>query len=153
MRGIRALARFAWVTAVCASLYAQNGKTISIQLRDGRSGKRITPSNFLLRVDRHDTVRNEWVVINDDGTASVTIPGDVKELSLQATYDSGMETYVNCDIAKQTDKERVIWYPVDMIMKAGVVAPNECGKTGATAQPGEFIFFAKKRSALDPLHY
>ena len=153
MPGIRRLARFAWVITLCAPLCAQTEKTISIQLRDGRSGKLITPSNFLLRVDRHETVHNEWVTINDDGTASVTIPDEVKELSLQATYDSGMETYVNCDIVKQTDKERVIWYPVDMIMKGGLVTPNECGKANYAAHPGEFVFFAKKRSALDPLHY
>jgi hypothetical protein len=138
--------------AICVSLHAQTGKTISIQLRDGRSGKLIAPSNFLLRVDRHDTVRNEWLKMNDDGTAAVTIPDDIKEISLQATYDSGMEYYVNCDAAKLGNQDRVIWYPVDMIMKTGVVTPNECGKPGYAAHPGEFVVFVRKRNVLDHPH-
>jgi hypothetical protein len=153
MPSIRTLLRAAWVIAVCAALHGQTGTTISVQLRDGKTGKRITPSNFLLRVDHHETIRNEWVKINDDGTVSVTVPDDAKEISLQATYGSGMDYYVNCDAAKLSDKEREIWYPIDVIMKAGVVAPNECGRTDYTAKkPGEFIFFVRKRNALDPLH-
>jgi hypothetical protein len=144
--------RLAFILALCLSLHAQNTRNFSVVLRDGRTGKLITPSNFLLRVDHHDTVRNEWVKINDDGTVIVTIPGDVKEISLQATYSSGMDYYVDCDAAKQTDKERTIWYPVDQIMTTGIVAPNECSKTDYPTQPGEFVFFVRKRSALDPLH-
>jgi hypothetical protein len=139
----------AWIIAVCACLHAQDVKTISVRLRDGRTGLPITPSNFLLRADHHDTIQNEWVKINDDGTTVLTVPGDVKEISLQATYESGMDTYINCDAAKQNDKERHIWYPIAVIMKAGVVAPNECGKTDYPAHPGEFVFFVRKRNALD----
>jgi len=142
----------AWIMAVCVSLCAQTENTISIQLRDGRSGKLIAPSNFLLRVDRHETISNEWLTMSDDGTATVTIPDGVKEISLQATYDSGMEYYVNCDTSRQGNQNRVIWYPVDMILKAGVVTPNECGKASFTAHPGEFVFFVRKRGALDPGH-
>jgi len=153
MATIRALAQMAGVMAVCGLLSAQTGTTtISIELRDGKTGRHITPSNFLLRVNHNETVRNEWVTINDDGTANATIPEDVKELSLQATYGSGMDYYVNCDAAKQSDKDREIWYPVDMILKSGVVAPNECGKTEYTARPGEFVFYVRKRGVLDPLH-
>ena len=152
MPAFRTLAKFAWMIGICALLHAQNTRSISVQLRDGRTGKHIAPSNFLLRVDHHDTVRNEWVTINDDGTVIVSVPGDVKEISLQATYGSGMDYYVDCDAAKQSDKERTIWYPVDQIIKNGVTAPNECGKTDYTAKPGEFIFFVRKRTVLDPLH-
>jgi hypothetical protein len=62
-----------------------------------------------------------------------------------------METFINCDAVKETDKERNIWYPVSIILKAGVVAPNECGTTDFTAKPGEFIFFVRKRAWHDRL--
>jgi hypothetical protein len=145
----RTLLRLAWMVAVCASLHAQDYKLISVILRDGKTGKRITPSNFLLRVDHFETVQSEWVKIYDNGSVFVRVPLEAKEISLQATYESGMDTYINCDAAKQSDPEREIWYPIDVIMKAGVVAPNECSKTDYTAKPGEFVFFVRKRGVLD----
>jgi hypothetical protein len=147
-----ALTRLAWTFAVCASLQAQTGKTISVHLRDGRTGLPVTAANFLLRVDHHETIHNDWVQISDDGAVTITVPDDAKEISLQATYGDGMETYINCDAAKQSDKEREIWYPIDLILKNGVVAPNECSKTEYPAKPGEFVFFVRRRGALDRLH-
>lgn len=147
----RTLLRLALTIMVCAGLHAQDYQLISITLRDGRTGKKITPSNFLLRVDHFETVKSEWVKIYDDGSVFIRVPLDAKQISLQATYDEGMSTYINCDAAKQSDPEREIWYPVDIIMKSGVVAPNECSKTEYTAKPGEFVFFVRKRSALDKL--
>ncbi len=55
-----------------------------------------------------------------------------------------METYINCDIAKETDKERDIWYPIAQILQSGLVAPNECSQTHYTAKPGEFVFFVQE---------
>jgi hypothetical protein len=143
------LCRLAWVLAFCTALHAQDYNLITITLRDGKTGKKITPSNFLLRVDHFETVQTEWVKIYDDGTVSIRVPLDAKVISLQATYESGMNTYINCDASKQNDPEREVWYPVDVIMRAGVVAPNECSKTEYAAKPGEFVFFVRKRSALD----
>jgi hypothetical protein len=152
MPRIRMLVRFAWLIAVCACLHAQDYKLITVHLRDGRTGLPITPSNFLLRVDHNETIRNEWVKIYDDGTVLVRVPDDAKEISLQATYDEGMNTYINCDAAKQNNREREIWYPIDTIVKAGVVAPDECGKGDYPAKPGEFVFFVRKRNVFDRVH-
>lgn len=149
MPRMRTLVRFAWIIAVCVCLPAQDYKLITVRLRDGKTGLPITPSNFLLRVDHYETIRNEWVKIYDNGTVLVRIPQDAKEISLQATYEEGMNTYINCDAVKQNDKEREIWYPIDTILKAGVVAPDECGKTDYVAKPGEFVFFVRKRNAFD----
>jgi hypothetical protein len=152
MPKIRTLAGLASFAAVCIMLHAQTGKTITVELRDGRSGKIVIPSNFLLRVDHNETVHNEWVKFHDDGTITVTVPDETKDISLQATYGEGMDYFVNCDAAKQSDKEREIWYPIGVILQTGVVAPDECGKTDYTAKPGEFVFFVRKRNALDPIH-
>ncbi len=149
MPTIRALANLACVAAFCACLHAQTGKTISIRLLDGKTGLPVRASNFLVRIDHHETIHPEWVRINDDGTVIVTLPADAKEFSIKATYDMSMETYVNCDAAKENDRERNIWYPVSIILKAGVVAPDECGKTDFIAKPGEFIFFVRKRDWRD----
>jgi len=149
MPAIRVLARLACVTAFCFSLHAQTVNTIHIRLLDGKTGLPVAASNFLVKVDHHDTVHNEWVHLNDDGTVSVTLPADAKEVSMKATYDASMETYVNCDVVKESDRERDIWYPISDILKAGVVAPNECSNTHYTANPGELVFFVRKRGWRD----
>jgi len=155
---MRGLTRIALAAALCAGLnaawgaiYAQSGTTIAVKVLDGRTGKPVKPSNFLVKIDHRDTNHNDWVKINDDGTVTVTVPDSAKEVSVKATYELGMETYVNCDAAKEANKERDIWYPIATILKSGVVAPNECSKTEYTAQPGEFIFFVRKRSWRDKI--
>jgi hypothetical protein len=144
MRMTRALAMLAFAAVLCVCLHAQAGNTISIKLLDGRSGQPIVPSNYLVRVDHHDAVHNEWLKINDDGSAEVTVPADAAVLSLQATYDSSMEIYTNCDGAKEKVKDTLQWYAISDIMKTGTVTPDECGKTRVKAKPGEFVFFVRK---------
>ena len=149
MPTIRALAKIACVTVFCVSLHAQTVNTISIRLLDGKTGLPVKASNFLPKVDHHDTEHSEWVHMNDDGTVIVTLPADAKELSLKATYNGSMDTFINCDAAKESDRERDIWYPISDIVKSGMVAPNECSKTNYTAKPGEFVFFVRKRDWRD----
>jgi hypothetical protein len=149
MPAIRAVAKFAYVTAFCVSLHAQTVNSISIRVLDGKTGLPVKASNFLVKVDRHDTEHNDWVHMNDDGTVLVTVPVDAREFSVKATYNESIDTYINCDAAKESDKERDIWYPISDILKTGVVAPNECSKTNYTAKPGEFVFFVRKREWWD----
>ncbi len=149
MPAFRILLRLACLSALCASLYAQAPNTISIRLLDGKTGLPVKASNFLVRADHRDTVHNEWVKINDDGSVIVTLPANAKQFSIKATYDMGMDTFINCDAARETDKERNIWYPISVILKSGVVAPDECGKTDFVSKPGEFIFFVRKRDWHD----
>jgi len=154
MLSTRALARLALIAAFYVTLHAQtDSNTISIKLLDGKTGLPVKASNFLVRVDQKDTVHNEWVKINDDGTVLVTLPADAKEISVKATYNMGMETFVNCDAAKESDKERNIWYSIPKILESGDIAPNECSKTSFKAKPGEFIFFVRKRDWRDRLEY
>jgi hypothetical protein len=143
-------AGFLCVALFCAGLHAQAANTIHIRLLDGKTGLPVEASNYMVRIDRHDTVHNEWVKINDDGTVTVTLPADAKEIAVKATYELSMATYINCDAAKEKDKERDIWYPISQILQSGLVAPNECSKTNYTAKPGEFVFFVRKRTFLEP---
>jgi hypothetical protein len=62
-----------------------------------------------------------------------------------------MDTYVSCDAAKESDKERNIWYSIATILTAGIVAPDECARASFKAKPGEFIFFVRKRAWNDNL--
>jgi hypothetical protein len=146
MPSIRSFAGFLCAAAFCAGLYAQSENTIHIRLLDGKTGLPVKASNYLVRIDHHETAHNEWVRMNDDGTVIVTLPSDAQLIAVKATYDMSMEIYINCDAAKETDKERDIWYPISQILQSGVVAPNECSQTHYTAKPGEFIFFVRKRS-------
>jgi hypothetical protein len=120
-------------------------------LLDGKTGLPVKASNFLVRVDHNDTMHPDWVKINDDGTVVVTLPADAKEISVKATYGMGIDTYVNCDAAKESDKERNIWYSIATILKAGTVAPDECARAAFKVKPGEFIFFVRKRAWNDNL--
>jgi hypothetical protein len=144
MSAIRTLAGLICAAAFCAGLHAQTETTIHIRLLDGKTGLPVKASNYMVRVDHHDTPHNEWVHINDDGTVLVTLPADAQEIAVKATYDMSTETYVNCDIAKESDKQRDTWYSIGKILHAGIVAPNECSQTQYTAKPGEFVFFVRK---------
>ena len=146
MLAIRTLVGLLCAAVLCASLHAQSENTIRIRLLDGKTGLPVKASNYLVRIDHHDTAHNEWVHMNDDGTVTVTLPPDAREISVKATYDMSTETYINCEIAKESDKNRDIWYPIAQILKSGVVAPNECSQTHYTAKPGEFVFFVRKRT-------
>ncbi len=136
---------------LAASLHSQDAASISIRLLDGKTGLPVKASNFLVRVDHNDTVHPEWVKINDDGSVIVTLPADAKDISIKATYSMGMDTYVNCDAARESDKERNIWYSIATILSTGIVAPDECAKTAFKPKPGEFLFFVRKRAWHDNL--
>jgi hypothetical protein len=146
---IRTLATSAGMIAACACLLGQGGNTFTLKLMEGKNGEPVTPSNYVVRVDHQNAEHIEWVRMNDDGTAVVTIPADAKLISVEATYDSSTETYINCESAKEKGKYTAHWYSIADILKVGAVAPNECGKTRVSAKPGEFIFFVRKRDWRD----
>lgn len=144
----------AFVSVFCAvvlgaSLHAQSDNIIHIRLLDGKTGLPVQADNYLVRVDGDETVHNDWVHINDDGSVMVTVPADAKEIAVKATYNMDMDTYINCAISKESEKERNVWYSVSKIVQTGLVAPNECSETHYTAKPGEFVFFVRKRSWRD----
>jgi hypothetical protein len=151
MSVFRAFIALLCAATLCAGLHAQSGNTIQIRLLDGKTGLPVKASNYMVRIDHHDTAHNEWVQIKDDGTVLATLPLDAHEVAIKATYDMSMQTYISCDVAKESDKERDIWYPIAQILKSGVVAPNECSQTHYTAKPGEFVFFVRKRNWVEQL--
>jgi len=155
MPNLRALAQFiigaAFIAALSVSLAAQTTNTISVRLLDGKTGLPVKAANFLVLVDHHETDHPDWVTISDDGTVLITVPADAKVISLKATYGIGMDTFVNCDAAKESDKERNIWYSIATILSTGIVAPDECALTKFKPSPGVFTFFVRKRSWHDQL--
>jgi hypothetical protein len=144
MPAIRTLVGLLCAAVFCAGLHAQAAITVQIRLLDGKTGLPVKASNYLVRIDHHDTAHSEWVKMNDDGTVIVTLPSDAREIAVKATYDMSTETYINCEISKESDKQRDIWYPIAQVLQSGVVAPNECSQTHYTAKPGEFVFFVRK---------
>jgi len=144
---IRTLAGLLCAAALCAGLDAQT--IVHIRMLDGKTGLPVKASNYLVRIDHHDTVHNEWVTMNDDGTVVVRLPSNAREIAVKATYEMSTAYYINCETAKESDKERDSWYPLADILKSGLVAPNECSQTHYSAKPGEFVFFVRKRSWRD----
>ena len=149
--------------ACCGSLCAQTERTITLRMLDGKSGKLIATSNFLVRIDHQQTVHGNWVVQNEDGTGKLTVPGDAVLLSVRATYDSATSIYANCDANKYLGSSARgpaldRWYKISDILAIGVAAPNNCiGKKVPNypqvfAKPGEFVFFVRRLNAAEQFH-
>jgi hypothetical protein len=108
------------------------------------------PSNLVVRIDHLDAVHNDWLQLNDDGTGKVSAPAGASFLSIQATYDSSTEIYVNCDAGMEKNTGTLHWYSIADILKSGVAMPNECYKakyaeaTRVTPKPGQFVLFVRK---------
>jgi len=158
----RVFSLFVCMAALCGCLYSQTGKTITVRMLDGRTGKLISPSNYLIRVDHEQTVHANWVVQNEDGTDKLIVPSGATVLTIQATYDSATSYYVDCDAIKKhgaSDHEPSLdrWYKIADILATGVVARNDCAgkklpeKLQAFAKPGEFVFFVRRQNSLEQM--
>ena len=135
--------------------FAQQGpaqKQITVKVLDGKTGEKITPDNLEVRINRQSAYHVEWVKLNDDGTAQVTLPENATAISVRATYGNSTEFYVNCDMAKQKDTTAESWFPLADIIVDGLVIPNECARAKEAAKvkvdptPGEFVVFVRKRN-------
>ncbi|HZB89494.1 MAG TPA: hypothetical protein VE291_12590 [Terracidiphilus sp.] len=130
-------------------------RTITVRVADGRTGEKITPYNVEIRVDRSQATHAEWVKLDGEGIATVTLPASATALSVHATFDGATEYYVNCDVAKQKDVSQDTWFPVADVLTQGLVMPNECGKARDAqklkieARPGEFVLLVRKQNWHD----
>ncbi|MGA8668679.1 MAG: hypothetical protein WB679_02320 [Terracidiphilus sp.] len=152
-RAYRSLLLMAFVGGCFTGLLpAQNGRVITIKVRDGKTGASVTPSNIHVRFNHQGEASGNWVDQKDDGTIEVRLPVDAKAITVRATYENSMEYFVNCDMAKQKDSTADSWYPVSDILTAGIAIPNDCvrpkdaDKVKADAKPGEFVLFVRKRN-------
>jgi hypothetical protein len=152
------------MAAFCGVLCAQTGKTITVRMLDGKTGKLIETSTYLVRIDHDPAVHADWVVQNEDGTGKLTLPPSASLLSIQATYDSSMMIYVNCDMAGEDANPGSHWYSIAEILTTGIAAPNGCIKPAEDAKikllnklkpvikpapatkPGEFVFYVRKQN-------
>jgi hypothetical protein len=141
---------FVCLVALCGTLLAQDTKTITLKVFDGKTGHPIMATGYQVRADHLKAIHNDWVKQNDDGTADLTIPSDVHEISIHLAYDNSMDIYVNCDAQKNTFGD--VWYLVPQIMSEGMVMANGCGhakvneKYKTTALPGELIMFVREKN-------
>ncbi len=145
------------VFAACASMaclaqQSQVQKKLTVRVLDGKTGEKVAPNNIEVRINRQQTYHIEWVKLNDDGTAELTLPESATAVSVRATYANSTDYYVNCDMAKQKDTTADGWYPVGDIITGGLVIPNDCVKPKDAAKvkvdprPGEFVLFVRKRN-------
>jgi hypothetical protein len=131
---------------------AQTEKTITIRMLDGKTGRLIATSNFLVRINHDQTLHADWVVQNEDGTGKLTLPKNGSLIAVQGTYDRSEEIYVNCDSASQKENPIDHWYAVSEIQTTGVIAPNSCVKPSESAKlrpvlkPGVFVFYVRKKN-------
>ncbi len=147
----------------CAHVSAQAGKTITLRMLDGRTGRLIATSDFLVQINHQREQHANWVTLNEDGTGKLALPPEATELSLHGMYDSSMSIFVNCDLQKgkgileeqgllETAQSPDHWYSVADILASGIVAPNGClskkeaAKQKFAAKPGEFVFFVRKKN-------
>jgi hypothetical protein len=160
-----ALAALALAALVCLAahqrVHAQSGTSagtpITIRMFEARTAQPIIPNNLLVRVDHQDDIRNETLHIDDLGVGTVTLPPGATVLSVQGTYNDGMEIFINCDAGMERNLNALHWYSVATVVSTGVIAPNECYKgkyernPRVPLKPGEFDFFVRKISVKDQL--
>ncbi|MFZ0745062.1 MAG: hypothetical protein WAM85_11690 [Terracidiphilus sp.] len=141
---------FVWIAAFCASLPAQTGKTITIRLLDGRTGRLVSSTGVLVQANHQSAVHGDWTKLNDDGTTELKVPANASVILVHATYENSTEYYINCDGPKATDTPSELWYSVSNILATGVVSadgcvkPKEADKLKVTAKPGEFVLFVRR---------
>lgn len=150
-RCLRLLALGLAIACVVAQGHAQ--KKITVRVLDGRSGEKIAPNNLELHINRQLANHVEFVKMIDDGTAELTLPENTTSFALRATYANSMDYYVNCDVARQKDTSIETWFPVDDVLKSGIVMSDECRKAKdmqpASAKPGELVLYVRKRGFRD----
>jgi hypothetical protein len=148
------------MAALSGLLCAQTQKTITLRMMDGKTGRLIATSNFLVRIDHQETDHANWATMNEDGTGKLIVPGNASLLSIHASYDGSTSLYVNCDANKDTKGRNPgpildRWYSVSEILANGIVAPNDCvgkkvpEKLQLFAKPGEFVFFVRRMSSME----
>jgi len=134
-------------------LYAQEAqpaeRTITIIMADGKTGKTITPDNFVIRFNHLNAIRNETLSLGDDGQGRVKVPENATVISVQGTYHNSVDIFVNCDAGREKDTSTLHWYPIADIVSTGITTPNECYKgkyaksAAIPAVSGELIFYVR----------
>jgi hypothetical protein len=139
--------------ALCASLLAQDTKTITVRILDGRNGHPIAPTGFQIRIDHQKTIHGDWVKPNEDGSGAVSLPLDASSIAMHFSYDSNMTVYVNCDAEKHKDMIGDLWYSVLDILDKGVIVPNDCISPKHASKvkvpeikPGEIVYFVRPKN-------
>jgi hypothetical protein len=144
---------FMWFVVVCGALHAQETKTITLKIFDGRTGHPVVPTGYEVRIDHLLAIHTDWVKQHDDGSAELSVPADAHEVSIHLAYENSMEMYINCDAQKNVFGDA--WYLVPQIMSEGMVTPNGCGhskvneKYKTTALPGELILFVREKNWIE----
>jgi hypothetical protein len=138
--------------ACAGPLHAQTAHTVTVLMLDGKTGQPIIPSNFIVRFDHLNAIRNDAVTVDDGGVAHVLVPAGATYLAVQGTYDNSMNLYINCDAAMEKNIATLHWYSVADILSTGVAMPNECYKgkyaeaTHVALKPGTFVFTVRKNN-------
>ena len=138
----------------CINIPAQDAqpeqRIVKVIMVDGKSGRTITPDNYVIRFNHQEIARNETLKLNDDGTGTVKVPANAKYISVQGSYHHAIDVYVNCDTDMDRRPRTLRWYSIDNILKNGLSTPNDCYKgryaKSAAIPParGEFIFYVRE---------
>ena len=149
---LRRLFCSALVIAACSALPAQTEKLITVRVVDGKTGLAVIPDNIEVRIKKNGSTHADWVKQKEDGSAEIKVPDGATAISFRATYDSSMDYYVNCDVARQKDTTGESWYPIPDILSGGIKIPNECvkdkvaDKITVDVKPGEIVLFVRKKN-------
>ena len=121
--------------AFTAPLPAQQTKTITILIYDGKTGRPLIPDNYVIRIDHLDAVHNEWLTLKDDGTGIVTVPSGATFLGVQGAYHKSLDLYINCDAAMEKDTSTLHWYSVPDIPPPVSPPPTSATKANTLTPP------------------
>ena len=163
----RCIALFLGVLGAGVTLHAQELQ-FNIKVLNGRNGHPVAKSCVYVQVWRNlREFSAEEVATDDKGVVHVRLSNDASVSPGRktsacfggATVDTALRYGNSVDIIPNRDKAadcrpptnkwgvRGYSYPVELIVRRGIVLANTCGKAAATPTPGEVILFVK------PVHW
>ena len=154
------VAALAALSAFSIHVHAQQAeaqRVITIVMADGKTGRTLTPDNFVIRFNHLNAIRNDSLLLNDDGSGKIKVPANATYISVQGTYHNSIDLYINCDAAMEKDTSTLHWYSIADILSTGIATPNECYKgkyaKNAAIPPvrGELIFYVRQIGWHDDL--
>jgi hypothetical protein len=143
---------------LCATLSAQNDRTISVRMLDSKTGQPISTSEIDVMV-RASGVSTQAKGIppvsvrpNREGIGVATFPTGASDIRAYALYGKANWSYVNCDSIRDQGSAQEHWYSISEILATGIALPNFCSNRKVAVKPGEFVFFVRPMSFWEKMH-
>jgi hypothetical protein len=147
-----------YMMIVSRTLFAQDGRTITVRMVDSKTGQPIATSEIEVRIrvpvtsSQTKGIPPVYVRPNKDGVGTATFPIAASDIRVYASYGKANWSYVNCDSVQDRGSTQEHWYSISEILTTGIAPPNFCSKRKIAVKPGEFVFFVRPMTFREKMH-